>query len=228
MNRKTALKTMALGVGAIGVGAAHAKDKPAKKKELTIRNKDVYTDGKFDEEKAKDAIMKLCEYHGYPVFPELREGLWVSDYGTGKFTEFGLAAFLYINNVEDRYMQMDLFLTPNQMLPEHWHLEAEGNPAKLEAWVVRYGKSYIVGIGEDNLAAHPEVKVPKCHNDGKTMTKHVTPTTPGQCVKLAKVESRHWQFAGAEGAIVTEVANVHTNSGVRHTDKGANDHFLNS
>ena len=51
---------------------------------------------------------------------------------------------------------------------------------------------------------------------------------PGQTVKLAKVESRHWQFAGPEGAIVTEVANVHTNSGVRHTDKVANDFFLNS
>jgi hypothetical protein len=45
-------------------------------------------------------------------------------------------------------------------------------------------------------------------------------------VKLAKVESRHWQYAGPEGAIITEVANVHTGSAVRHTDPVLNEYFL--
>jgi hypothetical protein len=45
-------------------------------------------------------------------------------------------------------------------------------------------------------------------------------------VRLAEVKSRHWQFAGVEGAVITEVANVHTGSAVRHSDKKINDHFL--
>lgn len=193
---------------------------------ISFNNSDFYKNGKFDVETGKDAVIALCEHHGYNIFPGFRENLWVSDYGTGEYTKLGLAAYMFQNNVEDRYMLMDLFLLPNQMLPEHWHLEGEGNPAKLEGWLVRYGKSYIVGIGKNNLADHPEVKVPSCHMGGKTKTKFVVPTTPGQFVKLAMVETRHWQFGGPEGAIITESANVHTDSAVRHSDKAVNDNFL--
>ncbi len=48
----------------------------------------------------------------------------------------------------------------------------------------------------------------------------------GQFAKLAEVQSRHWQLAGPEGAIITEVANVHCNGCVRHSDQGINDNFL--
>jgi hypothetical protein len=51
----------------------------------TFDNASFYEDGKFSEEKAKDAIIALCRYHGYPVFPDLREKLWVFDYGLGEF-----------------------------------------------------------------------------------------------------------------------------------------------
>jgi len=88
--------------------------------------------GVFLEDKAKDAIIQLAEYHGYPIFPDFKENLWVSDYGTGKFTELGLAANMFINNETDQYMLMDLFLLPGQMLPEHWHLDGGDNAAKLE------------------------------------------------------------------------------------------------
>jgi D-lyxose ketol-isomerase len=112
------------------------------------------------------------------------------------------------------------------MLPEHWHVEGEGNPAKREGWLVRCGLSHIVGVGEPNLG--PDVVVPKSHWDGKVMTKHETVAKPGTFVPLDSVETRHWQFAGPEGAIITEVANVHTNSAVRHSDPVMNEYFLNS
>ncbi len=182
--------------------------------------------GNFDEGAAKDAYISLMKYHGYPIFPETRKNLWVSDYGTGQFTKLGLGAHMFINQEKDHYMLMDLFLLPHQMLPEHWHLPAENNPAKREGWLVRSGKSYIGGIGDDNLTAHPEVVIPNCHMQGTTMTKHVVPATEGEFVGLAEIESRHWQFGGPEGAIITEVATIHTNSGVRHSDIGINDHFL--
>jgi len=213
----------AAGVAFLGKGTAHAKDRDRKK--IMLNNQDFYDgDGKFKEDKAKDVIVNLMKYHGYPVFDGIKKDLWVSDYGKGHFTAFGLAARMFMNNEEDRYMLMDLFLLPNQMLPEHWHLKTEKNPAKREGWLVRHGESHIVGIGEDNLSK--DVIIPKCHNGGKTETRHEVLAKPGMFVPLAKVESKHWQWAGDEGAIITEVANVHDNAGVRHTDKEANDFFL--
>jgi D-lyxose ketol-isomerase len=217
------LTSMALFV----LAAACSNSNPENENKIAFDNADFYSaDGAFDVDKAKDAIMVLMEYHGYPVFPGMKEGLWVSDYGTGQFTKLGLAAHLFKNNEEDRYMLMDLFLLPGQMLPEHWHLDGESNPAKLEGWLIRWGKSYVVGIGEDNLASFPEVKIPEVHMNGEVTTKHIVAANPGDFVPVAKVYSRHWQFAGPEGAIITEVANVHTDVAVRHSDKAINDHFL--
>lgn len=202
-------------------------EKPCCNSAITFKNEDFYKpDGTFDVEKGKDAIVTLAKYHGYNVFPEFREGLWVSDYGTGKFIELGLAAYMFKNNEKDKYMIMDLFLLPNQMLPEHWHLDGETNPAKLEGWVVRNGKSYIVGQGEDNLASFPAIKIPACHMNGETETKHVIEGTPGSFTPQDVVYAKHWQFGGPDGAIITEVANVHTDAAVRHSDKAINDNFL--
>jgi D-lyxose ketol-isomerase len=181
-------------------------------------------DGKFDVEKGKDGVIALAKRHGYPVFPGMREKLWVSDYGTGQFTKLGLAAFMFKNNEEDGYMLMDLFLLPGQMLPEHWHLDGDKNPAKREGWLVRWGVSHIVGEGEANLGA--DVVIPSLHMNGDATTKHEIVAGPGVFVPLSKVYTRHWQFGGPEGAIITEVANVHTDSAVRHSDEKLNAYFL--
>lgn len=228
MKRRTLLKVSAslTGLAALGEAAQAAEAESARKGKLSFDNAQFYpADGKFDVEKAKDAIEALCRFHGYPLFADFRKNLWVSDYGAGEFARLGLAAYVFVNNVEDRYMMLDLFLLPGQMLPEHWHVEGEGNPAKREGWLVRWGASHIVGIGEPNL---PDgIVIPKCHCNGAVETKHHTLAQPGTFVPLAQVGTKHWQYGGPEGAIVTEVANVHTNSAVRHADKKLNDYFLN-
>lgn len=211
--------------GAVAQRAAAAESCAGRKALIDFRNEQFYgSDGEFDVERGKDGVLALCKYHGYPIFPDMREKLWVSDYGIGQFTKVGLAAVIFVNNAEDRYMLLDMFLLPGQMLPEHWHLEGEGNPAKREGWLVRWGLSHVVGIGEPNLG--PDVVVPKCHWNGKVTAKHEVVARPGTFVPLAKVGTPHWQLAGPEGAIITEVANVHTNSAVRHADKKLNEFFL--
>jgi len=227
MNRRTMLKAAGMaGVGLATSGvAAEAAGRCCRRPCIHFCNQCFYdADGKFKVDVAKEACIALMKYHGYPVYKEMREKLWVADYDTGQFTKLGLAARSWINNVKDRYMLMDLFLLPGQMLPEHWHLPGEGNPAKLEGWLVRYGLSHIVGEGEPNLS--PEVVVPECHMGGKVTVEHEVIAGPGDFVPLNRVEARHWQFAGPEGAIITEVANVHTDSAVRHSDKALNDFFL--
>lgn len=195
---------------------------------ITFDNSYFYTNGVFDKEKAKDAVVALMKYHNYPTIDGIRDMLWVSDYGCGNFAQLGLAAICPINNTEDLYMLQDLFLLPGQMLPEHWHEKPSNLPVKMEAWFIRSGSSYIAGIGEDNMASFPEVVIPKSHMDGTVTEKHVVNATPGMTVKLQKAKTRHWQYGGKEGAIMSEVANVHSDKDVRHSEKVANDDFLKS
>lgn len=217
------LRAVCAGMMLLAVALPGACDaEGAKNVKIKFDNAFFYKDGKFDEEKAKDAIVALLRHHGYPVYPGLREKLWITDYGLGRFAEVGLAAVVWVNNEKDRYMMLDIFLMPNQMLPEHWHLAAKENPTKLEGWLVRYGLSHIVGEGEPNLT----FKVPAIHNGGKVTVEHEVAAKPGDFVPLNREGAHHWQMAGPEGAIITEVANVHTSAGVRHLDKVMNDFFL--
>ncbi|MBT3199542.1 MAG: hypothetical protein HN350_06455 [Phycisphaerales bacterium] len=235
VSRRAVITGLAAGAGALAVNASvdancgscgpvGKKVVKGAKKGLHFHNADFYTNGKFNEDKAKDACIALMKYHGYPIYPDMKENLWVSDYEIGQFMKVGLAARMWKNNEEDKYMQMDIFLMPGQMLPEHWHLATEKNPPKREGWLVRHGLSHIVGIGEPNLSK--DVVIPKCHMGGKTETAHATIATPGVFVSLAKVLTKHWQFAGPEGAIITESANVHDDKGVRHSDPVANKYFI--
>ncbi len=173
--------------------------------------------GTFLPDVAKDAYITLMEYHGYPVYPEVKEKLWVSDYGTGQFTKLGLGANMYVNNEQERYMSMDLFLLPSQMLPEHYHLSTDKNPVKMEGWVVRHGLSYVYGEGTPTRPM--KAVVPQCHMMGTVTVEHEVALSPGEFTALNRPTARHWQFGGPEGAIITETATVHDDGGVRHSDK---------
>lgn len=221
VNRRTVLTCAALVLAGVGMAAlvARAEEKAAPRTPPKFENAYFYdAQGKFLPERAKDAYIEVMKYHGYPVMPGLREKLWVSDYGIGEFARLGLGAWMFINNAEEdgyRFMQMDLYLLPNQMLPEHYHLKTEKAREKMEAWLVRHGSSCIIGEGEETPGIRE--KMPESQRASATVF-HAQLTTPGQCVKLNRITARHSQIAGPEGAIITEVANFHDDSGVRHTN----------
>ena len=75
----------------------------------------------------------------------------IEPFEPGQYATLGLAAYIFVNNEEDRYMMLEIFLLPGQMLPEHWHVEDEKNPAKREGWLVRWGSSHIVGIDDHEV-----------------------------------------------------------------------------
>ncbi|MCD6395457.1 MAG: hypothetical protein J7M40_18395, partial [Planctomycetes bacterium] len=206
ISRRNVIKTTALTATGLAVGGCNESmfGKSGSGK-LGFNNADFYdADGKFDVEKGKDGYIALMKYHGYPIFPDIREKLWVSDYGTGEFLKLGLGANMFVNNEKERYMLMDLFLLPNQMLPEHYHLKTEKNPAKMEGWVVRHGISYVYSEGEPTRPM--KAVVPKCHMNGTVTVEHEVILKPGEFTPLVRVGSRHWQFGGPEGAILSEVA----------------------
>ena len=234
ISRRNLLGAAAFGLIAAGTGTAEAqilrqREGNARRQRSVpaFTNEQFYKDSKFSEDAAKDAVIELCRYHRYPIFSDFKAKLWVSDYGIGKFLEVGLAAIMIANEKREgsSYMLQELFLLPNQMLPEHWHVKGDPNKdgaQKDEGWFIRWGRSYVVGEGEANLP--PEVVVPASHGD--VTVKHVVVADPGTFVPLGKLGSPHWQFAGTEGVILTEVANYHSNACVRHQNKTANDNFL--
>lgn len=222
IDRRTAIATLgAAGMGIALGGKAMARQKCAATpgcctaKKLSFKNASFYKDGIFDLDKGKDAYIALMKFHGYPVFDGLRERLWVSDYGLGTFTEVGLAAIGWLNDEQSSYLGQDLFLLPHQMLPEHYHLETAKASPKMEGWHVRRGKSYVYGEGERAKAMYATIPASQ---KGHVSTFHETPLEVGQTAKLERPTARHWQFGGAEGAIVSEYGTFHDNDGVRHSD----------
>ena len=203
-------------VGGPAVSALAAPPQTPAKPTIRFPNEPFYdAEGKFLVDKAREALGALLRYHGYPVFDGLVKELWVSDYGLGRFTDVGLGAHIYMNQAEANYLMLDIFLLPDQMLPEHYHLKTEDAQAKMEGWLCRWGRSYVYGEGPKSEKMH--AKIPQFEREWVTVF-HETVLDPGQCAHLNRPTARHWQFAGPEGAILTEVGTYHDGAGVRHTD----------
>ena len=193
------------------VPAPMAKPAPTLK---AYKNEDFYTaDGKLDVAKAKQAYYELMEYHKFPIMPVLKtDQFWVADFGLGKFTEVGMGGIFYINDKRDNYMLHDIWLLPGQMLPEHYHVKHEDVAPKMEAWLVRHGTNYFYSEGDETAGVAD--RIPPTHKECCKARNEVF-KGPGDVVKLEVAESRHWQMAGPEGAIVTEVATYHSMDALR-------------
>jgi D-lyxose ketol-isomerase len=187
---------------------------PTKPTLRKYKNEDFYgPDGKLNATKAKAAYYELMKHHKYPVYPALdTDAFWVLDFGLGKFTEVGMGGIFWINDQRDDYLLHDIWLLPNQMIPEHYHVKTDKVAAKMEAWLVRHGTDYFGSEGEPSPGI--EEIIPPSHKEC-AKAKHVVLKGPGEVVKLEVAESRHWQKAGPEGAIVTEVATYHDMGALR-------------
>ena len=233
ISRRAMLGTAAVGLTAVAAKTTEAqtarRTAPRRRRLPNYPNAYYYKGGTFNEDAAKNAVIELLEYHGYFIYPTFKENLYVTDFNLGQFTEVGLACAMFANKLggEFSYMLQDLYLMPNQMLPEHWHIKPDnaeiGGPQKDEGWFIRWGRSYVIGEGEPNLP--PEVKVPAIHGD--VTVRHCTIADPGDFVGLSRVGSHHWQFAGKEGVILTEVANYHDGKSVRFINETATKAFGN-
>jgi len=121
--------------------------------------------------------------------------IFAKDWGLGQFTEIGLGGIFWINDKKYNYTSLEMYLLPNQMIPEHWHVgdPAAGIGVKMESWHVRWGKTYTYGEGKPT--AKLSVKVPKSQAKYVTALKE-TPLEVGQVTGLTKPLEKHWQQAG--------------------------------
>jgi D-lyxose ketol-isomerase len=183
-----------------------------------LKNSDFYdAQGKFNEKAAKEAYLRLIEKSGLPMSDNLRKNLAVSDFSLGRFAEVGLGFMLWVDEKEADYASIEIVLLPNQMIPEHWHVAIDGENVKpkRESWIVRWGSTFTYAEGE------PTAKLSvKIHDsEAKYVTvKHETALKVGEVTGIKKAEEKHWQQAGPQGAIITEVSTYHTGAAVRFTN----------
>ena len=221
IDRRTACAAL-LGTGAsvLLTGQSQAERKAAVqgRESLKFNNGDFYTsDGMFDEAAAKAAYYKLMKVAGVSVSDNVRKNLWVADFSLGRFAEVGLGGVFWVNDKKWNYASIEIFLLPNQMIPEHWHvaIESEDVTPKMESWIVRYGKSYTYGEGEPTSPLGVKIH----DREAKCVTvKHETVLGVGDVIGITKPLEKHWQQAGPAGAIVTEVSTYHFGKSVRYTN----------
>lgn len=209
---------LALGGGLLVSGRSAAKETCGKAASLgSFCNADFYEGGKFNEARAKAAYCALLKHHGYPLNDTIRKQIFVSDFGLGKFAEVGLGGVVWLDEKEGNYASIEVFLLPNQMIPEHWHVPIEGEriTPKMESWIIRYGSTFAYGEGEPTK--NPSVKIHECQAKYVTVM-HETAVRPGEVAGVKKPLEKHWQQAGPEGCILTEVSSYHAGPAVKFTD----------
>ncbi len=186
----------------------------------TLTKEMFYKNGVFDEAAAKQAYFDMCDRLGYPVSENLRENLWVLDFGLGEFPEVGMGGIFWAHENENGVFGHEILLLPNQMLPEHAHYPHDGKPAKYECWQARAGETYCFGeVGED-ASKFPHVKIPESQKNEVTVNKVALSTAEkGNVIWLNRLEAFHFQIAGPEGAVVCEYGTYHQNDGNRFTNK---------
>ena len=193
-------------------------------------NKVFYKDGKFDQDKAKQAYYNMMDKFGYTIFDELKRPdgpFWAVDFGKGEFTSFGMGGVIWCNETEG-YFGHEIYLLPGQNIAEHRHLPTKGKDGqtircKIESWQVRHGTVYgFSEVGEPNLDQFPEAKamLAKCQIPHLKSVHVQKWEADGKVHKLAAPETWHFMQAGPEGAIVFEFATFHDNAGLRFTVPG--------
>ena len=202
-----------------------------KKETVQVKNEDFYKAGKFDSAKAKQAYFDMMTRFNVPVYAALKKDdgfFWATDFGKPDFTSYGMAGVFWCNEKSEGYFGHEIYLLPNQSIPEHRHLPTKDKDGKdirckMESWQVRNG--YVYGfseVGEPNLDTYPEAKA----HLSKLQIPHLKSVhvekweADGSVHKLPKDETWHFMMGGKDGAIVSEYATYHDGAGLRFSVPG--------
>ncbi len=179
-------------------------------------NADFYTDGKFNEAVAIEAMKDMLKFYEVPFTSFMEGNFWVAEFGVGDFENVGMGGIFWVNDEEHGYFAHTIYLLPGQMIPEHAHFPTH-KPAKFESWMLSKGWAY--NCSEIGEPVAEMIATPASHGPIKS-TNYVKQEV-GEIIHLKKIESYHILMAGDEGAIVEEWASFHDNAGLRFTNSGA-------
>lgn len=178
-------------------------------------------DGKFNQEAAKQAYFDMMTRLGYPISDNLRQNMWVSDFNLKDFPNVGMGGIFWAADDKTGVFGHEIFLLPNQLLVEHWHVAVPEKkmPAKNECWQAKAGSTYCFGEEGEDASKFPNVKVPESQKNFVTVNKaNLACAKKGNVVWLNRLEARHFQIAGPQGAVVTEYGAFHSGDGLKFTN----------
>lgn len=214
--RELIVSSMPLLATLLGGGAAVARAVEGRKGGATVKNDDFYSDGKFDQDKAKEAYFAMMKRFSYPISENLRKNMWVADFNLGDFAHVGMAGIFWYNDKATNVFGHEIFLLPGQMIVEHAHVQAGDVGPKREAWQVRHGWICTFGEGDAPEKACP-VTLPASQKDFITV-RAWNRVNEGEVDSLKRATAKHFMIAGSQGAIVTEYGTFHDNAGLRFTN----------
>lgn len=230
--KKTALVTCVISAAA-SLSSCSTTSTPGEKTMTNYESSHFYTDDKLDIEQTKEAYYELMSSFNYPIYPALKtDNFWVCDFKQKDMSEMGMAGIFWMNEKgtygevgnkkykgkykadQYGYLGHELYLLPNQALPEHFHLggNEECGP-KMESWQVRYGSvrfyAELKFEGAKLIADLPKAELPWGYGEAWFTSVYYVDAVAGDVVKLGDPQSRHFQQAGPQGAIVTEYGTYH-------------------
>jgi len=168
---------------------------------IVFINSDFYDkSGKFKVDAAKEAYLDLLVYHGYPKSSNLEKNLFVTDFGLGRFSEVGMGGAYWANDQNAGYCGMEVFLLPNQMVPEHLHVKTGKAPARTQTAHVRWGKAYAYTDGPPTEKIWP--KIPTIELNFVTVRTE-RELKVGETIEFPPMQ-KHWLVGAPEGALMTE------------------------
>lgn len=213
-------------------------DLPQRSVKMEKKPNSVYynENGSFNLDAAKTAFAELFQYHQYslalPVITNAEhislagDQLWILDFELADFSNAGMGGIFWVNDKEHGYFAHEIYLLPFQMIPEHRHLEAEGEAPKHEVWQIRNGEvwTFAKGGSEADLAKYPPdiAEAFQKQLDAQAITcfngKHLQ---TGEMNSLSSLTESHFMIAGPEGAIVSEYGSYHSFDGLHFTNPNA-------
>jgi hypothetical protein len=185
----------------------------------TYTSADFYgADGKFLEEKAREAYYDMFRRFHYPISEKLKKEMWILDFGLQDFAQVGMAGIFWLNRQDYNYFGHEIYLLPGQMIPEHCHLQTDKGAPKMESWQPRRGMIYTFGEGDPT----PEHlgKVPASQRK-LIKSQHCNPLSIDELGDLNRLTAWHFMVAGPEGALVTEYGTFHDMAGLRFSNPKA-------
>ena len=194
-------------------------EKAAENKTYTKKytNADFYTNGVFNESVAFEAFKDMFAFYGEPFTPFMEKEMWVTDFGMGDFENAGMGGIFWVNDSVHGYFAHEIYLLPNQMIPEHAHVKTTFSP-KFESWMVRHGMCYNFSEVGDVTPNPPALPVSQ---KSSIISKNFVVQNVGDIIHLKKSETFHFLYAGSQGSIVSEWASYHDGAGLRFTNPKA-------
>jgi len=217
--RRSMLTGTAVAGSAMLIGEVHGADARAKPAVKTYKSAEFYdAQGKFLTDKDREAYFEMFRRFGYPVSDRLVKEMWVLDFGLGDFARVGMAGIFWLNRQDYNYFGHEIYLLPNQMIPEHAHQATAKGAAKMESWQPRHGMIYTFGEGDPTPALLD--KIPPSQRS-LVKSRHCTPLAIDQVGHLNRLTAWHFMVAGPEGALVTEYGTFHDMDGLRFSNPKA-------